>query len=83
MSRIQPAVLVDFVKVTRAEWLTRADLQHETGHSLTTVRLWTEELVKQGLLTARIGQRQGRRGVAPIYFTLRPEWGGQAAGASQ
>jgi hypothetical protein len=73
-----PAALADFLKATRTQWLSRTDLEFATGRCRTAVRLWTEELAKQGVLAARLGPRQGRGGLQPLYFTLHRDWGGKA-----
>ncbi len=77
-SRQAPAALADFLKATRTQWLSRTDLEFATGRCRTAVRLWTEELAKQGVLAARLGPRQGRGGLQPLYFTLHRDWGGKA-----
>jgi hypothetical protein len=66
------------MKAARCTWLTRADFEHDLGMTRTAAREWADELTRQGIFVCRIGPRQGARGISPIYYTLAPEWGGQA-----
>ena len=77
----QVATLVDIIKLTRSAWLTRPQIAKHLGSKPDTVGKWTAEMVAQGLLLERMGERpEGSRGQHPMVYTLAPQWGGQAGG---
>ena len=73
-----PSAMCDLVKVLRGGWFTHADLEELTGFHRQTIYTWINEMARQGLVLTKQGQRQGARGRLPTYFSLSPEWGGQA-----
>lgn len=75
----QVAMLVDICKLTRCQWLTRPQIAQHLGSKTDTVAKWTAEMVAQGLLLERMGERAaGVRGHSPMVYRLAPQWGGQA-----
>lgn len=74
-----PADTCDFLKTLRSGWWQLAELAAITGQDERTTRRWLREMLKQGLVQSRIGERTARGGPNPNLYALSSEWGGPAA----
>jgi predicted transcriptional regulator len=66
--------VAELLKCARSGWVTRRQIQSETGVAMVTVSLWTRSLVESGILLKR--QAPNRQGEPRFEYVLAPEWGG-------
>jgi DNA-binding IclR family transcriptional regulator len=77
MSRESAAIQCDLMKLLRGMWLSRAEIQGETGWPESAVNAWCEEMESQGMLRSASAKRvPGQWGPAPRVYTLSARWGG-------
>ena len=69
----------ELLKALRSGWWQLSELAVATGKDESTTRHWLHEMIKQGLVSSRIGERTARGSANPNVYTLAPEWGGTAA----
>ena len=75
----QAARLVEILKLTRSEWLTRRQIAAALGTKPDTVTKWCEELAANGILANRPGQKaEGAPGRPAKQYGLAQAWGGLA-----
>lgn len=73
------AAFCEALKAMRSNWLTIEQIRQEARSTPNTTRLWIAELVAQGVLHTRTGEKaDDRNGFAPAVYAVTKEWGGVA-----
>lgn len=72
-----PDTAAEILRATRAEWVTKAQIEEIAGLSKRTTVLWVRGLEARGILKSRLADKApGAPGPTPQEFKLSSQWGG-------